>query len=100
MIGPLAEAAAAMSKRKFYGVEELWRSGIKLDPGKLDTELRASIHAMTRAEIEMGFGITIPEQYAYEETISTRISDWLQQPEERVKDAVVHGETYIWLGDT
>jgi hypothetical protein len=79
MIGPLSWRASMLTKQKIYGLEERWRSGVRLSDNKLAYTVKNNkqpvIHPRTRAQVAMAFNISIEAQLYYEETLPFRFEN-------------------------
>lgn len=99
MLGVLGEAAAALSRKKVFGDEERWRGGVLLTDERLRgaAELKAAVHPTTRVHVELGFGVSVAEQLAYELSVPLRMRN-LDLREQLVTDAVDGDGTFLWQG--
>nr|WAK73595.1 RNA-dependent RNA polymerase [Phytophthora palustris tombus-like virus 1] len=96
MIGALAQEVYTRTRGKaILGDEERWRNSVRLNPTPSGVK-PVKVHAITRAHIELGFGITVEEQRTYEASVKERV-DSLSLPERKSIDAVIEPSQHYWL---
>jgi hypothetical protein len=96
MVGCFAKAVCQLTRDEaFFGEEERWRGGVKLDVSKL-REPEVYVHPLTRQCIELAFGITVEQQLAYEKMVP-RIVGAARLPRHVTHDVVINEDQHYWV---